>query len=612
MQANDQLRPVHAFAQGLMESGVRHVCISPGSRSTPLTMVLARNPQLRTWLLLDERSAGFFALGLAKQTREGVVLVCTSGTAAGNYLPAVMEAAATRVPLVLITADRPPELYDTGANQTGDQLKLYGSYAKWFMQMPVPDNTPQLVAHARDVAQRAVMKALAPPAGPVQVNWPFREPLLPPLAESFRSGDTVGEKPPVVAQATKVFWGRVVLAEEEIDGLAAMLRESRAGAIVCGPQESPDLAAAVAELATAWGVPLLADPLSQVRGGPYVDEYLQTTYDLWMRDVSLRESFRPDLVLRFGRVPTSKFLGYWLTEAVSAVQVVVDDGQTWADPFFRVTGRVFANPADTCRRLAQRFSRSAVFFTGENREQATEKWLLGWTEIQETAVQSMTSGVESAPNLFEGRVFTELFKVLPPSATLFVGNSMPVRDLDAFWPNQGTAPVRILANRGLSGIDGVVSSALGACGGGAEPLVLVIGDVSFYHDLGGLMAATRHHLRCVIVLIHNDGGGIFYGLPQATQADTFAFFRTPHGLDFQAAVEMYGGQYRHPSNWHEFRQAVQKGFVSDTWTVVQVDTDAQTSTHIRQSVANQVVTAIHASENTISKTMDAGRGEGNL
>ncbi|RIV29221.1 2-succinyl-5-enolpyruvyl-6-hydroxy-3-cyclohexene-1-carboxylic-acid synthase [Alicyclobacillaceae bacterium I2511] len=593
VQGNEQLRPVHAFAQGLVEAGVCHVCISPGSRSTPLTIVLSRHPQLHTWLLLDERSAGFFALGLAKQTRTGVALVCTSGTAAGNYLPAVMEAAAARVPLIVLTADRPPELYDTGANQTGDQLKLYGSYAKWFTQMPVPENTPQLFAQAKDTASRAVMKAMAPPAGPVQVNWPFREPLLPPLAEQPKESNfSTTDELFSVTQPTRAFWGKVVLSDEEIHRLAAMLQKSRAGVLVCGPQDSPGLASAVTELAAVWGVPLLADPLSQLRGGGSpIEAQLQTTYDLWLRNATLRESLRPDLILRLGRVPTSKFLGLWLAE-VTASQVVVDDGQAWHDPFFRVTGRVFADPEDTCHRLAQCLSQASATVSVGDGPQARGEWLQSWTEIQKISAHSMSAGVKAASGIFEGRIFTELFNVLPSRSTLFVGNSMPVRDLDAFWPNRVSGPTRILANRGLSGIDGVVSSALGACGGRTDPLVLVIGDVSFYHDLGGLMAATRHHLHCLIVLVHNDGGGIFYGLPQATQPDTFGFFRTSHGLDFQSAVEMYGGQYQHPKNWQEFRGAVQQGLAQDTWTVVQVDTDAQASTDIRQSIAAQVAVAL--------------------
>ena len=301
---------VGAFVDELARAGVRNVCIAPGSRSTPLALMIARHPEIKVWLNLDERSNSFFALGMAKASRQPVAILCSSGTATANFFPAVVEARVGRVPLIVLTADRPPELRDVGAPQAIDQIRLYGAYPKWSVEVAHPEATPDLLRYARTLAGRAAGTALAEPAGPVHLNFPFREPLIPqPVddspaefvdAGSAWSGRPEGEPYVTVDRAVRMLDGA------ELDDLATDLSRFERGLIVCGPQFDPDLAVPVTRLGEALGFPVLADPLSLVRCGPHQRGVVIDSYDAFLRDSSLGEHLKPDLVLRFGAMPTSK------------------------------------------------------------------------------------------------------------------------------------------------------------------------------------------------------------------------------------------------------------------------------------------------------------------
>ncbi|MCL6517725.1 2-succinyl-5-enolpyruvyl-6-hydroxy-3-cyclohexene-1-carboxylic-acid synthase, partial [Alicyclobacillus sp.] len=544
MTENRDLVPVVDFAAELARAGVEDVCVSPGSRSTPLTMAFARLGQTRVYTLLDERSAGFFALGLARAKRRPVALVCTSGTAAGNYLPAVIEAHTSRVPLVVLTADRPPELYETGANQTIDQVKLYGAYVKRFLQMPVPADDPLLRRHAAASAWRLAHTAWAAPMGPVHANWPFREPLVPPRALSapaVREGGEGGGREEARHEGggregapEAVFHADWAPSAQAVARVAKALFGARRAVVVCGPWDDPDLGPAVAALAEAGDLPVLADPLSQVRLGRHGLDGVIDTYDTLLRG-PLAERLMPDVVIRLGHPPVSKALGQWLARP-GALQVVVDVGETWRDPAFSADWVVQADPVGFCRALAEALRQKQ----GAGERDAQRRWSAAWRAADTAAREALDSGLAQLAEPFEGRIVTELLPLLPAGAAVFVGNSMPVRDFDSFAGKRDQA-VRLYGNRGASGIDGVVSSAAGVAAAG-QRTVLVIGDVSFVHDIGGLLAATRHGVDLVVVVVHNDGGGIFSFLPQAAHPDTFSHFRTPHGLSFRGAVETFGAR----------------------------------------------------------------------
>lgn len=594
------------FVEELARSGLRHVCVSPGSRSTPLALALAAHPLIRVWMHLDERSSAFFALGMAKASRQPVAVLCTSGTAAANFFPAVLEAEYGRTPLILLTADRPPELRDCGAPQAIDQIQLYGGHVKWHADMAAPEESGQMLGYARIAACRAYALAAASPAGPVHLNFPFREPLLPePDGASARdqTSDLVGGRfgPAATTPATpttgpnlpgeragerpfvEVTQGRRQPDVSLVERLARELETHRRGLVVCGPQEDPALPDAAARLARRLGYPVLADPLSGLRCGPHDRSLVIDAYDAFLRDSDRVAAHAPDVVIRLGAMPTSKPLLQYLQRYPACRQTVVDGGDGWREPALLAADMVWADPVLCCEALIE-----------EVREVADplQAWAGGWCETNARTRRALDERLAGTEELFEGRVFSELAELLPDGAMLYVGNSMPVRDLDTFFGSTGRA-LRILGNRGVSGIDGVVSSALGASAVSEGPTVLVIGDLSFYHDMNGLLAARLHALNATVVLINNDGGGIFSFLPQAAYPEHFEeLFGTPHGLDFSPAVGMYGGRHLLVDTWKGFREAVQTGMALGGLTVVEVRTERAQNVALHREMTAAVSRAL--------------------
>lgn len=557
-----------AFVAELARAGVRHAVVCPGSRSTPLAIALASEETIRLWMHVDERSAAFFALGMARALGAPVALLCSSGTAAANFFPAVIEAFLSRVPLIVLTADRPPELQDIGAAQTIDQVRLYGGHVKWFHELPVPDISADLLRQVRLTASRAVATATAAPHGPVHLNFPFREPLVPLPGEAMPElADHVAASSRADGRAfATISTGPAQPANETIDALARDLVETERGLIVCGPQDDPALAPALAALAATLGYPLLADGLSQVRGGSHDRALVIDTFDAFLRDGATCQALAPEVVLRFGAPPTSKPLAQYLARYPACRQILVDGGAGWRDPSFLASDVLHADPIAVCAALAARMGAGTP-----DRSAWTATWL-------DTAARTRAViGTELARegDFFEGRVFSELAALLPDGATLYAGNSMPVRDLDTFLP-AGKHAVRCLSNRGANGIDGVVSSTLGVAAVTAGPVVLVIGDLSFYHDLNGLLAGKLHGLRATIVVVNNDGGGIFSFLPQAGAVSHDRFeqlFGTAIGLDYAAAATLYGATFRRAGDWGDFREAVAAGIAGEGLAIVELCTD---------------------------------------
>jgi 2-succinyl-5-enolpyruvyl-6-hydroxy-3-cyclohexene-1-carboxylate synthase len=595
---------VGAFVDELARAGLANAVVCPGSRSTPLAMTLADqasrptpkasgsggHPAIKIWMHYDERSAGFFALGMAKAAHKPVALVCTSGSAAANFFPAIVEAHYARVPLLVLTADRPPELRDFGAPQTIDQIKMYGRYAKWFVEMALPEASADVLRYVRTVAARAVAETLAAPAGVVHLNFPFREPLVPIVPDLTGLSDLSGLARAENQPYTRVASGaRAILNDTEVRRLAEELGSMERGLIVVGMQEDGALPAAVARLSAVLGYPILADPLSQVRCGPHDRANVIDSYDAFLRDAATVERLAPEVVLRFGALPTSKPVLQYLQRYPNARQVLIDGGGLWPDAARVVSDVVHAEAAAFCDELAQHLN--ARRGGSEARPDETG-WLDVWRDINHRARQAITTQILHFSDFFEGRVFTELAERLPDGATCFTSSSMPVRDCDTFFPGSRRA-IRFLSNRGANGIDGVVSTALGASAAGAGPLALVIGDIALYHDLNGLLAARLHGLRATIILIHNDGGGIFSFLPQAAHPQHFEqLFGTPHGLDFCHAAEMYGASFRRAQTWDEFRSAVEAGLRGEGVSIVEVRTNRATNVTMHRQVWTTVAEAL--------------------
>ena len=586
---------LRAFVDALVGAGLGDAVVCPGSRSTPLALALRAHPGIVVSVLLDERSAGFFALGMAKAGRRPVAVLTTSGTAAANLLPAAVEASLGRVPLVLLTADRPAELRDRGAPQAIDQVRLFGTHAKWFAELPLLDGEVVTARHVRSVAARAVATAVAGPAGPVHLNIPFREPLVPdgPLGPL---GPLDHERP------TSTITGLRVLADDDVERLTRRFASVERGLIVAGPQDDPAFPAAVARLASALDWPILADPLSLVRCGPHDRARVVARGDQILRPGPWRDAHVPGLVLRFGAMPTSKPLLALLEEQQPA-QVVVDGDGGWRDPAILPTTFVHADASATAHALADALG------AGERRTVANRlrpaparghRWLDAWLAADraaDRALRGWLARITDAGEPFEGAPFAHLAELLPDGGILWAGSSMPVRDMDAWLP-AGPRAIRPLASRGANGIDGVVSSALGAASTGA-PTVLVIGDVAFLHDLSGLVAARRLGLAATIVVVNNDGGGIFSFLPQATAARPDAglpahfeeLFGTPHGIDLGPLVVALGAEHRAVAP-AELRSALGASVGTPGLRVLEVRTDRARNVALHREAAAAVAASL--------------------
>ena len=570
-----------AVVEELAKSGVDAVCVCPGSRSTPLTVALAEHDDIRVFSHLDERSAAFFALGRGKRTGTPTPVVSTSGTATANFHPAVIEANQARVPLLVLTADRPPALSDSGANQTVDQEKLYGDAVRHYRDLPEPAVDDRKLRSLRTAVCRAVGESTGAKPGPVHLNVPFRKPLEPvdvpgdvppdfaadhPLAATGRDGPFVG-----------VHHSPTVPADGTLAAMAGALEDADRSLVVAGPDDAFGLAGnAAAGLAEAAGVPLFADPLSAVRfsdhvgGAPVVGGY----DGLLAADVFQSSVSAPEVVVRFGASPTSKPLREYLRDS-DARQFVVDPAGEWREATFTASDLVVADPTATARALADRVEASAA-----------QSWTVRVTDLEAAYWDAVANFDPDA--LLEGDVVAAAAAAAPDPATLFVSNSMPVRDLDRFGRPMQT-DLTVLGNRGASGIDGITSSALGAGSATDEPLVVVTGDIAYYHDSNGLLALERCDVDATIVLVNNDGGGIFHMLPIEDFDPPFTSqFETPHGLDFAPTGDTYDLEFTRVDTLADFEDAYGESVRADGTQVIEVQTDAAESHHERAALEADV------------------------
>jgi 2-succinyl-5-enolpyruvyl-6-hydroxy-3-cyclohexene-1-carboxylate synthase len=517
---NRTYAPLQAFVEELYRCGMRHAVTSPGSRNAPLALTLAGQEGVEAVSVIDERSAGFVALGMAKASGRPVAVTCTSGTAAANLLPAVVEAHESRVPLVVLTADRPAELREVGAGQAIDQIKLYGTAAKWFVEVGTHEPTRETAIHHRALACRAYWTAAGGRPGPVHLNFPLREPLAPvPASEALDPTDWGGR--PDGSPWTHVREHGNAPHSDDVHAVAERIAAEPRGLIVCGPSSEPVADAAV-RLASEAGWPLLAEPASGVRCGDHDRSHVIAHYDVLLRVEPFSARNRPGLVLRVGDMPTSKPLRAFVAESS---QIVVDPHGAWHEP---------TRTAEVILEAAAGPTLSALASAVEMRSgQPDSSWLEEWRR----ADALVPPAVEGAPDDLEGKVLAGLEPELPDEAVVWVSSSMPIRDVEACFP-QSPKRLRFLANRGANGIDGVVSSALGAAIATGLPTWVLIGDLALQHDAGGLLAARRRGVELKIVCINNGGGGIFDFLPVAEHADPAAYeahVATPsEGIDLAA------------------------------------------------------------------------------
>lgn len=567
-----------ALIDELAQIGLRTCVISPGSRSTPLALLMAEHTQLNTYVNVDERSAAFFALGAAKSSGEPSVLVCTSGSAAANYAPAIVEAAYSRVPLLVLTADRPHELRDVGAPQAINQMNMYSNYTKAFFEAAIPEDNNAMVTYVRHLVRRAVAAALKAPSGPVQINIPLREPLIPDLSDP--SLFTYGRSKFV----PRMEIGKLSLADSVLNRLAMELASYKNGIIVCGDQTDPTFADTVIDLAEQLQFPILADPLSQLRLCGRRSEWIIDGYDAFLKSEAAVRALKPEVVIRFGAMPVSKSLliaikGHWQ----EAFHLVVDGGADWRDPAAVTDEMLYCDETTFCREIHARVPNSA----------SSSLWSQRWKQINEQT-RRLINQIQNYSTISEGRIYYELNDLLLDNSQLFIANSMPIRDVDTFVQHS-TKRVRLLCNRGANGIDGTISTALGVALNG-KPTLLITGDLSFFHDLNGLATAQLNELHLTIILVNNNGGGIFSFLPQAESENSKKQFErlfvTSLNLSFEHAAKLYGADYVLIESWEQFQIEVAKGLQSKGIQIIEVQTAREENVAEHLRLWDNVKTAI--------------------
>lgn len=574
------------LVEELVSGGLRAVCIAPGSRSTPLTVAFADHPDVRVFSHLDERSAAFFALGRARRTGEPTALVCTSGTAAANFHPAVIEADRARIPLLVLTADRPHELRDSGANQTIDQVALYGDAVRWYAELPDPEADERKVRSLRTTAARALQATTGVEAGPVHLNCPFRKPLEPTDAPGSVPDDFTetlagrGRDGPFVETAS----GVRKLRDDQFGPLVRALCDADRPLIVAGPADPCSRVdpTHVVEVADRIGAPVLADPLSGVRFGSHLESDPEQPASVFGGyDTYIDRLPAPDVVVRFGASPTSKRLRHALRDAETR-QFLLDPAGGWREATFTATDLLAADPGDIFETLSARLT--------EYDTSLEESWRLQFRQAEnhhwEICTESRTVDyLETDP--YEGAILASVVEHAPDPATLFISNSMPIRDADRF-ARPRAAELTMLANRGASGIDGITSTALGAGSATDQPLVLITGDLAFYHDSNGLAAIDRCGVDATIVLLDNDGGGIFHMLPIESFDPPFTEqFKTPHNLEFDALADCYGLEFELVSPV-AFESAYRCSLDRSGTQVLAVEFDSERSHRRRADIADQI------------------------
>ncbi len=575
----------------LADAGIRDAVVSPGSRSTPFVVAAVRHPRLRCHDIIDERAAAYFALGQARLSGRPSLVICTSGTAAANYLPAVAEAGAGHTPLVVLTADRPVELAACGANQTLDQLKLYGGHARAFFDLGAPEAGERALRALRRTAAQAVWTSLYPTPGAVHLNARAGKPLEPEAARPEEASLTAAVDSLLARPIPRPSIPRRLPRDADLDELARLCRHCERGLIVCGPAPVDQGAERerIAELGRRSGFPVLAEAASQVRfgvareaaGAVFVD-----AFDTLLHGDGFRAARPPELILQLGRTPTSGVWGRYPSEHPGAAHWVIAPWG-WNDAQSTAARLLFADLGETLDGLLERLEPP----TSES------GWTAGFRAAEMAAWREAEAVLGEADELSEGAVARAVVAALPEAAVLVLGNSLPIRQVDT-WCRGGSRRLAVASQRGASGIDGVVAGAAGAAGVGRRPTVLLVGDVSFLHDATGLAAARHAAAPLVIVVVNNRGGRIFEQLPLAAhpagQGEVLEHWTTPHDCDLSHAAALHGLPFTRAGSAAELRAALAEGLGRQGCSVVEAAVPAHGAAQQNRRLWRRVAAAVEA------------------
>ncbi|MCW6051656.1 2-succinyl-5-enolpyruvyl-6-hydroxy-3-cyclohexene-1-carboxylic-acid synthase [Lyngbya sp. CCAP 1446/10] len=563
------------LADTLQRLGLTTAVICPGSRSAPLTIAFAQNNQIETIPILDERSASFFALGIAKKSGVPTALICTSGTATANFFPAIIEARESRIPLLIFTADRPPELRDCHAGQAIDQVKIYGNYPNWQAELAIPSAELGMLGYLRQTIVYAWERSTFPTPGPVHLNIPLRDPLVPvpdiaveALETEFNSEDFFAGIEPIVVAETSTPPSPPLLR----GGVGSAFRqwqECEKGIIIAGvaqPQDAEKYCSAIAQISQLLNWPVLAEGLSPLRNRAQLNPHLISTYDLILRNRELAEKLRPEIAIQIGDLPTSKELRNWL-DKTQPKRYIIDPGHHNFDPLhgktihLRTSIENLGTNLATILTLVPPLNKAGLTLVpplskgglGGVLTSATNEYLQLWNNAETKVRQAIDRKMSSTNSIIEPKISWLLSQILPPATPIFISNSMPVRDVEFFWkPNN--LEIKPFVNRGANGIDGTLSTALGVAHRN-QSSILLTGDLALLHDTNGFLIKNKFVGHLTIVLINNNGGGIFEMLPVAKFDPPFEeFFATPQDINFAQLCATYGVEHEIIDDWEQFKQ----------------------------------------------------------
>ncbi|MEG4027028.1 MULTISPECIES: 2-succinyl-5-enolpyruvyl-6-hydroxy-3-cyclohexene-1-carboxylic-acid synthase [unclassified Microcoleus] len=590
------------LAETLQRLGLTTAVICPGSRSAPLTIAFAQNKKLETIPILDERSASFFALGIAKKSYLPTALICTSGTAAANFYPAIIEARESRIPLLIFTADRPPELRDCHAGQAIDQVKIYGNYPNWQAELAIPSASRGMLDYLRQTIVYAWERSQFPTPGPVHLNIPFRDPLVPvpdiaveALETEFNPEDFFAGLEPIFAGESSTPPSPPLLRGGEESTMQQWQKCSK-GIIIAGvaqPQFAEKYCSAIAQISKSLNWPVLAEGLSPVRNYAQLNPYLISTYDLILRNRELADKLTPEIAIQIGDLPTSKELRNWL-DKTQPKRYIIDPSHHNFDPLHGQTLHLRTSPENIATNLATILTLVPPLNKGEStlvpplnkgglggvQTSPSNEYLQLWRNTEIQVRQTIDQKISAINNIIEPKVSWLLSQILPPATPIFIANSMPVRDVEFFWkPNN--LEIKPFVNRGANGIDGTLSTALGVAHRNQSSIMLT-GDLTLLHDTNGFLIKNKFVGHLTIILINNNGGGIFEMLPVAKFDPPFEeFFATPQHINFAQLCATYGVEHEIIDDWEQFKQKL--SFLPNSGIrVLELQTDRRADAKWRQ------------------------------
>ncbi|EGK86337.1 2-succinyl-5-enolpyruvyl-6-hydroxy-3-cyclohexene-1-carboxylic-acid synthase [Microcoleus vaginatus PCC 9802] len=549
------------LAETLQRLGLTTAVICPGSRSAPLTIAFAQNNKIETIPILDERSASFFALGIAKKSGLPTALICTSGTAAANFYPAIIEARESRIPLLIFTADRPPELRDCHAGQAIDQVKIYGNYPNWQAELAIPSASRGMLDYLRQTIVYAWERSQFPTPGPVHINLPFRDPLVPvpdiaveALETQFNPEDFFAGLEPIFAGESSTPPSPPLLRGGEESTMQQWQKCDR-GIIIAGvaqPQFAEKYCSAIAQISKSLNWPVLAEGLSPVRNYAQLNPHLISTYDLILRNRELADKLTPEIAIQIGDLPTSKELRNWL-DKTQPQRYIIDPSHHNFDPLHGQTIHLRTSVEHLATNILPQVPPLSKGGLGGVLTSPSNEYLQLWRNTEIQVRQTIDQKISAINNIIEPKVSWLLSQILPPATPIFIANSMPVRDVEFFWkPNH--LEIKPFVNRGANGIDGTLSTALGVAHRHQSSIMLT-GDLTLLHDTNGFLIKNKFVGHLTIILINNNGGGIFEMLPVAKFDPPFEeFFATPQQINFAQLCATYGVKHEIIDDWEQFKQ----------------------------------------------------------